>query len=376
MVEPRAFQTDSSGEFDWDVVRSFWDLGVLQVILPEEYGGWAHHPSHTLCLCVEEIAKACASSALLLIIQAVGGFPLVHAGNDLQKSTFLPRISRGRELIGYLVTEPNAGSDVQGISTTATPEGESFVLSGNKIFATNGGVASLYSVLTKTEEGDLTFFLVERTMPGVSIGRVENKCGFRGSNTAEVILEDVRVPRQNMLGNQGDGFAIAMADFDMSRPLVAALALGIAEGSLHIALDYAMNHSVSGEPLVERQGIQFFLADASARIEAGRGLMEKAALLHDRGEPNTRMASTAKCFCSDSAMKITSDMLQVLAEEGLSADYSLERRFRDAKLTQIFEGTNEIQRIVMARELIKERTGRSRTHTDAKPEKKTPTLRA
>ena len=352
-IAPVAAEIDKEGRFNWDTVSLFWDLGLLQIMLPEEYGGWPENPCYTLCLCTEEIAKACASSALLLIIQAVGSFPIVHAGDESQKVRFLPRISTGRELIGYLVTEPDAGSDVHGISCRATRSDQDFVIKGRKTFATNGAVAGLYCVLTKTAQDELTFFVVERDAEGLSIGKIEEKCGFRGSNTAEVILDEVRVPSANLLGKQGQGFEIAMADFNMSRPAVAGLALGIAEGALDYATRYAKQRKAFGKALVEHEAVLFMLSDSAMMIEAGRGLMERAALAYDRGEPMPDLSSMAKCFCSDAAMQITTDMVQILGGYGYTKDYPLERMFRDAKLTQIFEGTNQIQRLVIGRELIK-----------------------
>ena len=353
-VAPAAAETDRTGSFNQEVVSLFWDLGLLQIVLPEKYDGWPQNPSYTLCLAIEEIAKACAASALLLIIQAVGSYPLIYAGNEEQKKKYLPMLSDQRNLIGYLVTEPGAGSDVQAISTTAKRSGINYILNGRKAFATNGSVAGLYTVLAKTAEKEFSFFIVERNTPGISIGRIEDKCGFRGSNTAEVILEDVIVPQENLLGKQGQGFAIAMGDFDMSRPAVAALALGLAEGALDYTIEYARQRYTFGKPLIEHQAIQFILAEACTLIEASRGLMEKAALAFDTGNNNTKMASMAKYFCSDAAMKITTDMVQVLGGYGYIKDFPIERMFRDAKLTQIFEGANQIQKMIIGREISKQ----------------------
>ncbi len=355
-IAPNAAETDKKGTFNWDVVSLFWDLGLLKIMLPEEYGGWPQKPCYTLCLSIEEIAKACASSALLLVIQAVGSFPLISAANKQQREKYFPRISQGRELIAYLVSEPGAGSDVQAISSTARRSGAGYIINGRKVFATNGSVAGLYSVLAKTAEKEFSFFIMDRNTEGISIGKIEDKCGFRGSNTAEVILEDVMVPGKDLLGRPGDGFSVAMADFDMSRPAVAALALGIAEGAITYALEYAMDRITFGKPLVDHQALQFMLADASTQIEAGRGLMQRAALSYDAGKSNTQLASMAKCFCSDAAMKITTDMVQILGGYGYIKDYPVERMFRDAKLTQIFEGTNQIQRMIIGREMIKSGT--------------------
>ncbi len=353
-VAPAAAESDRTGSFNREIVSLFWDLGLLQIMLPEKYNGWPQHPSYTLCLAIEEIAKACASSALLLIIQAVGSYPLIYAGNEEQKNKFLPRLSDQRNLIGYLVTEPGAGSDVRAICTTAKRSGKNYILKGRKTFATNGSVADLYTVLAKTGANELSFFIVERNTQGVSIGRIEDKCGFRGSNTAEVILEDVNVPQENLLGKRGQGFAIAMGDFDMSRPAVAALALGLAEGALDYTIEYARQRHTFGKPLIEHQAIQFILAEACTLIEASRGLMEKAAWAFDTGNNNTKMASMAKYFCSDAAMKITTDMVQVLGGYGYIKDFPIERMFRDAKLTQIFEGANQIQKMIIGREISKQ----------------------
>ncbi len=354
-IAPIASEIDREGVFRWDIARLFGQMGLLQIFLPPSYGGLEEDKTLMFCLCVEEIAKACASSALMLIVQAVGSFPIIVAGNRSQRDRFFPRLSKGEELIGYLVTEPYAGSDVAGIRAKAEKSSGEYVLNGHKCFATHGGVASLYTVLAKTGEKELTLFVVERDQQGVSIGKTADKLGFRASNTTEVILEDVRVPENNRLGEEGEGFLIAVKDFDMSRPSIAALALGIAEAALDTSLNYACQRETFGKPLIKHQAISFMLADAAMQIEAGRGLMVEAAKQHDRNKSNNKLASMSKCFCSDIAMKITTDAVQILGGYGYTKDYPVERLFRDAKLTQIFEGTNQIQRMVIAREMIKER---------------------
>lgn len=354
-IAPLAAEIDREGAFRWDVARLFGEMGLLQIFLPPSYGGLEEDKTLMFCLCVEEVAKACASSALTIIIQAVGSYPIIVAANQSQRDSFFPRLSKGEELIGYLVTEPYAGSDVAGIKGTAKKNGDEYILNCRKCFATNGGVASLYTVLARTGEKELTFFIVERDQEGVSIGKTEDKLGFRGSNTTEVILEDVRVHKDNRLGEEGEGFLISMKDFDMSRPGIAAIALGIAEAALDISLRYACERETFGKLLIQHQAISFMLADAAMEIEAGRGLMIKAAKQHDREVPNAKVASMAKCFCGDIAMKVTTDAIQILGGYGYTKDYPVERLFRDAKLTQIFEGANQIQRMVIARELIKER---------------------
>jgi len=354
-IAPIAAEMDKEGVFRWDIARLFGEMGLFQIFLPPSYGGLEEDKTLMFCLCVEEIAKACASSALMLIIQAVGSFPIIVAGNQSQRDRFFPRLSKGEELIAYLVTEPYAGSDVAGIKAKAEKADSRYILNGRKLFSTNGGVASLYTVLAKTAEKEFTFFVVERGQNGVSIGKTEDKLGFRASNTSEVILEDVKVLEGNRLGQEGEGFLIAMKDFDMSRPAIAALALGIAEAALEYSLEYACQRETFGRPLIKHQAINFVLADAATQIEACRGLMVEAAKQQDRNKPNMKLASMSKCFCSDAAMKITTDAVQVLGGYGYTKDYPVERLFRDAKLTQIFEGTNQIQRMVIAREMIKER---------------------
>jgi cyclohexane-1-carbonyl-CoA dehydrogenase len=271
----------------------------------------------------------------------------------------LPRVVERQELAAYLVTEPSAGSDVGAIRTTAVRDGNEWVLNGTKVFATNGAVANVYSVLARTSpaagrEG-VSFFLVERDeAPGLKVGKTEHKLGMRGSNTAEMILEDVRVPAQNLLGEEGKGFLLAMKDFDMSRPAIGAQALGIAEGAFAEMVRHAQERKTFGKALCEHQMIQQIIADSATAIEASRGLVYGAARMFDEGVRNTKLASMAKVFASDAAMKITTDAIQVFGGYGYMQDYPVERMFRDAKLTQIFEGANQIQRLVIAREILKE----------------------
>lgn len=357
-IYPLAAGIDERGEFNREVESLCWDLGLLTLAMPPEYGGLEKNTGTALCIGVEEIARYCAASALLLIIQAVGSFPIVHGLKGKLREQVLTRIANERLLVGYLVTEPSGGSDVARIKSTAVKDGHEYVISGQKCFATNGGVASVYSVLARTskEKGHagLSFFYVERDRPGVSIGRIENKLGQRGSNTTEVFLDEVRVPESHLLGEEGKGFLLAMKDFDMSRPAVGAQALGIAEGAFDVMLRYATERQTFGKYLAQHQMVQAILADSATLIEASRGLVYRAAALYDQNLPNTKLASMAKCFASDAAMKIATDAVQVLGGYGYMKDFSVERMFRDAKLTQIFEGSNQIQRLVIARELLKE----------------------
>jgi len=361
-IGPHASLVDEEEFFNRETESLLWDLGLLTLIFPEEYGGFGKGRMVALCIAVEEIAKYCASSALLLIIQAVGSFPIIHSGSAELKRKYLPQMSKGRKLVAYLVTEPSAGSDVAGIRTTARRVGDHFLLNGSKCFATSGGVAGIYSVLTKTseEKRKSSFFLVERDFPGLSIGRTERKLGQRGSNTTEVFLDNVKVPAENLLGNEGDGFLIAMKDFDMSRPAIAAQALGIAEGALEALLQSLKEKQNRQQPVKDYPIIQAIIADSATLIEASRGLVYRAAILNDEGKSNTTLASMAKCFAADAAMKITAeviDALHILDGYGSLKLLDAERMFRDAKLTQIFEGTNQIQRLVIARQMLKESMG-------------------
>lgn len=357
-IAPRAAAIDAAGEASPEVEALCWDLGLLTLTWPAEHGGLERDPGTALCAAVEEIACHCASSALLLIIQAVGSFPILHGGRPELLARLVPRIVSGRELVAYLVTEPGAGSDVAALRTRAVRDGGEWVLTGTKTFATNGARAGVYAVLARTSEAPgregLTFFAVDRESRGLSIGKIEKKLGQRGSNTAEVILDEVRVPAGNLLGEEGKGFLLAMKDFDMSRPAVGAQALGIAEGALGAMTGYARQRTTFGQPLASHQMIQQILADSATLVEASRGLVYRAAHQYDRGQRNTKLASMAKVFASDAAMRITTDAIQVLGGYGYMQDHPVERMFRDAKLTQIFEGANQIQRLVIARELLRE----------------------
>ncbi len=358
-IAPQAPLVDEEEFFNREVESLLWDQGLLTLTFPEEYGGMAQQKTTALCIAVEEIAKYCASSSLLLIIQAVGSFPIIHGGTAELKRKYLPLMSQGRKLVAYLVTEPSSGSDVSGIRTTAKRAGEHYLINGSKCFATSGGVAGIYSVLAKTSQDKekSSFFLVERECQGLSIGRTEQKMGQRGSNTTEVFLDNVKVPAENLLGIEGEGFLIAMKDFDMSRPAIGAQALGIAEGALERVLCSIREKQNLRRPVKDLPVIQSIVADSATLIEASRGLIYRAAILNDEGKSNTKLASMAKCFAGDAAMKVTTDMIdafQVLNGYGSLKDSGLERMFRDAKLTQIFEGTNQIQRLVIARQALKE----------------------
>lgn len=354
-VAPRAVEIDAAGEFPHDTARVFSEAGFLSLVLPEEFGG-ADGNNVSTCLCTEEVAKECGSSALMIVVQAVGLFPVVLGGGEDLRARCFRRVSEEGALAAFCLTEPGAGSDAASITTTAVSDGESYVINGTKCFITNGAVAGYYSVVAKTDPSaghkGISAFLVERGTPGLSVGRAEDKLGMRGSSTTEIILEDVRVPRENLLGGEGDGFTIAMKTLDMSRPVVGALALGIAEGAFGVARDYAKQRVQFGKPIIRHEAVGFMLADMATLIEASRGLVYRAADMFDRGDPELPViASMAKTFASDAAMKVTEDAIQVLGGYGYTNEYPLGRMLRDAKVTQIFEGTNQIQRLVIARHL-------------------------
>ncbi|MBW2102366.1 MAG: acyl-CoA dehydrogenase family protein [Deltaproteobacteria bacterium] len=360
VIAPAAARIDREGVFRTDMADMLFEVGLLQIFLPPAYGGLEQDRCLMFCLCIEEVARACASTALNLIIQTAGLFPLVEAGSREQQEKFFPRLSEGRELIAYMVTEPEAGSDVAALRSRARSVEGGYVLDGTKNFVSNGGVCSLASVLCRTDDGGLSFFVLEMETEGVVRGKAEDKLGFRGSNTQQVFLEEVFLPSHCLVGEEGKGFEIAMRDFDATRPGVAALALGIAEAAADAALRYAVERRTFNKRLVDHQAIRFMVADAWTSIEAGRGLIWRAARDNDRGRKNTKLASMAKCFCSDTAVRVASDAVQILGGYGYCKDYPVERHYRDAKLTQIFEGANQIQRIVIGREILKEegRSGR------------------
>lgn len=354
-VAPRAREVDASGEFPRDIAQVFSSAGFLSLVLPEKFGG-ADGDNVSICLCVEELARACGSSALMVVAQAVALYPVVLGGSDEVKSRCFRRVSEDGELAAFCLTEPEAGSDAASISTTARADGDHYILDGTKCFVTNGGVAGLYSVMAKTDPSagnrGISAFLVERETTGLSVGKAEDKLGMRGSSTTELILEEARVPRGNLLGGEGQGFEIAMKTLDMSRPVVGALALGIAEGAFEVARDYAKERVQFGRPIIQHEAVGFMLADMATLVEASRGLVYRAAEMFDRGDPDLSVvASMAKFFSSDAAMKVTGDAIQVLGGYGYTNEYPLGRMLRDAKVTQIFEGTNQIQRLVVARHL-------------------------
>jgi alkylation response protein AidB-like acyl-CoA dehydrogenase len=355
-VAPRAAEIDQSGEYPKDIEKLFADNGLLGIPFPEEYGGISGS-SVTICMGIEEIAKACASSSLILAVQALGSYPILVAGSEEQKKRLCPPLASGEKVAAYALSEPGSGSDAAAMKTTAKKYGDEYVLNGTKQFITHGSIAGTLVVFAQTEpDGSkgISAFVLERETSPWTVAKVEHKLGIRGSPTAQVVLEDVKVPAANRLGVEGAGFKLALAVLDRSRPGIGAQALGIAEGAFDYALNYVKERQQFGQPIAAFQGIQFMLADIATQIEAARHLVYRAATKVDTKAPDlTKVAAMAKLFASDMAMRVTTDCVQLLGGYGYITDYPVERMMRDAKITQIYEGTNQIQRVVIARALLR-----------------------
>jgi len=359
VVAPRADEIDTKGEFPWDIVDVFAKEGFLSLLIPKEYGGREADVT-SFCLIAEEIAKYCASSSLLVIVQAVGTMPIALGGTEEVKRNFLTRIVKDQKLVCFCLTEPETGSDAASLRTKAVLMDGYYLLNGTKVFITNGGVADFYTVFATTSPGKkmegITGFVIEKGTPGLSVGKTENKMGIRGSNTTEVILNDVKVPIAQRVGDEGVGWWLMMRTLNRSRPAIAAQAVGLAQG----ALDYVIQYGRKREWAKKRDemlGIQFQIADMAVEIEAARALVYKSARMMDekvKGVPVQMFSAMAKYFASDIAMKVTTNAVQVLQWEGLTKNHPVERMMRDAKIIQIFEGTNQIQRKVVAHTLLKE----------------------
>jgi len=354
-VAPRAAEVDEKAEYPKDVERLFAENGVLAIPFPERYGG-VSGSSVTICMGIEEIAKACATSSLILAVQALGSYPILIAGTEEQKQRLCPPLAQGK-ICAYALSEPGSGSDAASLQTTARRYGNEYVLNGTKIFCTHGNLADTLVVFARTdpEAGSrgITAFVLERERSPWRVLKLEHKMGIRGSPTALLAFDEVRVPVENRLGDEGYGFKIALAVLDRSRPGIGAQALGIAEGAFQYALGYATERRQFGQPIASFQGIQFMLADMATQIEAARHLVYLAATKVDEEAPDlTKVAAMAKLFASDMAMKVTTDAVQILGGYGYIRDYPVERMMRDAKITQIYEGTNQIQRVVIARRLL------------------------
>jgi alkylation response protein AidB-like acyl-CoA dehydrogenase len=359
-IAPRAAEIDESHEFPWDVVELFREHGIFGLSFGEEWGGTGTGTLLSL-VAIEEVSKVCATSGLVLAVQELGSLALKLAGTDEQKARFLPSLASGETLGAYALTEAGSGSDSAAMRTTARRDGDEYVLDGSKRFITNAGVAGLYTVFAKTDpeagHSGISAFAVEAGTPGFDVARLEPKMGISGSTTGELVFEGARVPAQNLLGEEGEGFRIAMRVLDRSRPGVAAQGLGIAQGATDYALEYAKSRETMGQPIAQHQLVAAKLADMETRCEAARGLLYRFGRMVDEGAPDaelTKASAMAKLFCTDTAMDVTTEAVQILGGYGYIKEYPVERMMRDAKITQIYEGTNEIQRLVIAREMLKE----------------------
>jgi alkylation response protein AidB-like acyl-CoA dehydrogenase len=358
-IAPRAAEIDESHEFPWDIVELYREHGLFGLLFGEEYGGLGTGTLLAL-IAIEEISKVCATSGLILAVQELGALGLKLAGTDEQKQRYLPKLASGEWLAAYALTESGSGSDSAAMRTTARREGD-YVLNGSKRFITNAAVAHLYTVFAKTDpeagHSGISAFVVEADTPGFEVARLEPKLGISGSTTGELTFDDARVPAENLLGEEGEGFRIAMRILDRSRPGIGAQGLGLAQGATDYALEYARSRETMGKPIAEHQLIAAKLADMETACEAARGLLYAFGQMADAGLDGaelTKASAQAKLFCSDTAMWVTTEAVQILGGYGYIREYPVERMMRDAKITQIYEGTNEIQRLVIAREMLRE----------------------
>jgi len=357
-IRPVAAKYDQTEEYPWDIIKVIGESDLFGLFIPEEFGGMGISVLN-LCLATEELSRACGGIAVCYAASALGTFPIILFGTDEQKKKYLPDLSKGKKIAAFGITEPEAGSDASAIKTTAKKEGNYYVLNGLKHFITNGGDAEVYTVIAMTDKNKgargASAFIVEKGTPGFTFGKKEDKFGIRASSTRELIFTDCKIPKENLLSKEGMGFIVTMKTFDMSRPGVAAQAVGIAQGALDLALKYSKERQQFGKSISGFQGIQWMLADMATEVEAARALVYSVARMVDAGKTNvSRESAMAKLYASDVAMKVTTDALQIFGGYGYMKDYPIEKYMRDAKITQIYEGTNQIQRNIIALQLIKE----------------------
>ncbi|OGN84216.1 MAG: acyl-CoA dehydrogenase [Chloroflexi bacterium GWC2_73_18] len=356
-IAPRAAEIDRTEEFPWDVKALLAEHEILALAYPSAYGGLGAELL-TLCLAIEELSRVCATSGLILAVQALGSLPLQLAGSEEQKARWLPDLAAGRRLVAFAMTEPEAGSDPAAMRTRAHREGGGYRLEGTKRFISQGGVADLYAVFAVTDPAarrgrGISCFMVDADSAGLAVARLEHKMGIRGSPTAELVFDGVPVPADRRVGAEGEGFRIGLRTLDRSRPGIAAQAVGIAQGATDVAIRYAAERVQFGRPIGEHQMVAAMLADMATRTEAARQLLYRACVeIEVGGAAAVRWAAMCKLFAGDTAMAVTTDAVQVLGGYGYVADYPVERMMRDAKVTQLYEGTQQIQRLVIARELL------------------------
>lgn len=355
-ISPVASKYDASGEFPFEVFKKAHALGFMNLTLPEKFGGMNLSLTDT-CLVIEELAAGCAGMATSILANDLALLPVHVGGSDTQKSQFIEPIVKSGKLASFCLSEPSAGSDAGGISTLVTRDGDCYVINGSKQWITNGGLASQYTVFathdkSKKHKG-ISCIVVPADSKGITKGHHENKMGQRCSNTVGLTFDNVRVPVGNLIGAEGEGFAIAMKTLDLTRPLTAVLAVGISRAAIEASINYSKERKQFGSPISSFQAVQFMLADMATETEAARLLTINAARILDAGGNATKMSSMAKRFAADTAMKVTTDAVQIFGGYGYTKDYPVEKLMRDAKLLQIYEGTSQIQRLVIARELLK-----------------------
>ncbi|MFH1848282.1 MAG: acyl-CoA dehydrogenase family protein [Candidatus Omnitrophota bacterium] len=357
-IKPVAAEYDEKEEFPWPIVKVLAESDLCGIYIEEKYGGVGGGVLE-LALCTEELSRVCGGIALSLAATALGTYPIILFGSEEQKQKYLPDIASGKKLAAFAITEPEAGSDAGGVKTTAKKQGDHYVLNGTKQWITNGGDAETYTVIALTDKSKgprgASAFIIEKGTKGFTFGKKEQKLGIRASSTRELVFTDCKVPKENLLGKEGMGFIVAMKTFDKSRPGVAAQAVGIAQGALDLALQYSTERKQFGKSISSFQGIQFMLADMATQIEAARALIYAACRTIDSGAKDiAKISAMSKLYASDVAMKVTVDAVQIFGGYGYMRDYPIEKFMRDAKITQIYEGTNQIQRAVIAANLIKE----------------------
>lgn len=358
VIVPAAPHHDQTGEYPWDIIKKVWEIGLINTHIPQAYGGLGMGIFDS-CLITEELAYGCTGIQTAIEANSLGQMPVIIAGNEEQKKKYLGRMMEAPLMCAYCVTEPGAGSDVSGLKTRAEKKGNEWVLNGSKMWITNGGVADWYFVLArsdpdvKTPSGKaFTGFIVDANSPGITRGRKEMNMGQRASDTRGITFEDVVVPAENVLGTEGVGFKIAMGAFDKTRPPVAAGAVGLAQRAMEEAMKYSMERKTFGKFICEHQAVSFILADMAIGIESARLAMQRAAWEIDQGRRNTYYASIAKCLAGDVANKTATDAVQIFGGNGFNTDYPVEKLMRDAKIYQIYEGTAQIQRLIISREML------------------------
>jgi butyryl-CoA dehydrogenase len=357
-IRPVAAKYDQTEEFPWDLMKVIADAGLFGLFIAEEYGGMGMSITN-LCIATEELSRACGGIAVCYAASALGTFPIILFGTEEQKKKYLPDLASGKKIAAFGITEPEAGSDASAIKTVAKKSGDHYVLNGLKHFITNGGDAQVYTVIAMTDKAKgargASAFIVDKGTHGFTFGKKEEKLGIRASSTRELVFTDCKIPAENLLGKEGYGFIVTMKTFDVSRPGVAAQALGIAQGALDVAVKYAKERVQFGKSISTFQGIQWMLADMATQVEAARALVYACAREIDAGSKDVgKDSAMAKMFASDVAMKVATDAVQILGGYGYMRDYPAEKYMRDAKITQIYEGTNQIQRNIIALQLIKE----------------------